>query len=525
MPSIPEALGLARQALDAGDFARAASILQEVLAVAPEEPIALNGMAEVAIAAGRLDEAADYVCRAIARVANEPAFHNNLCEIRRQQGRLEEAVASCQRALELSPNSPQLHSNLGVVYRRQGNFELAVANFQRALELDPRLAFVHYNLGNAYMKLDRLDLAEASFQRALELAPGHPDMHLNFGNTLQMQGRNHEALSHFEAAMRARPDFGDAHHGRASIWLLLGNYAQGWPEYEWRWKASGILPPSFTQPLWQGQPLEGRTILLVAEQGLGDTLHFIRYAPLVKRRGGRVVLQCPQALHELLHNSQGIDQFISSQESLEAFDYYAPLLSLPAIFGTLLETVPGQEPYLFAEGERVARWRQAISGGAELKVGIAWQGSPTYSEDSRRSFSLEYLLPLAACGNVKLFSLQKNFGREQLTSLGERAQIVDLGATLDEGTGAFVDTAAAMMSLDLVITPDTALAHLAAGLGVRVWVALQYATNWRWLVDRDDSPWYPTLRLFRQSRRGIWDDVFARIEGEVQALAARASVR
>ncbi len=524
MPSIPEALSLAQLASDAGDIAGAAAIYQQVLAAAPEEPYALNGLGQLAIEAGRLDEAADYVCRAIARVASEPAFHNNLYEIRRQQGRLQEAAACCQRALELAPNSPQLHSNLGVVRRQQGDLELAVASFERAIELDPRLAVVHYNLGNAYSKLDRFDLAEASFHRALDLAPQHPDIHLNFGNVLQSQGRNLEALFHFEAALRGRPDFGDAHHGRASIWLLLGNYSQGWPEYEWRWKASGIQAPNFTQPLWQGQPLAGRTILLAAEQGLGDTLQFVRYAHLVKSRGGRVILQCPPSLHELLRHSRLVDHFTTDQEPPETFDYYIPLVSLPAVFGTLLETIPGREPYLFAEPDRVARWRAAISGAKGLKVGIAWQGRPTYPDDARRSFSLDYLIPLAARGNVTLFSLQKNFGREQLTALGSRVEIVDLGATLDEGTGAFVDTAAAMMSLDLVITSDTAIAHLAGGLGVPVWVALQYASNWRWLTDRGDSPWYPTMRLFRQSRRGNWDDVFARIAAELWSPSTRARI-
>ncbi len=520
MATISEALSLARAAVEAQDLARAAQIYQRVLDAVPSEPNALNGLGELAIAAGQLDEAGDYFVRAIAVAPHEPAFHNNLSEVRRRQDRLEEAAAACQRAVELAPNSPLLHSNLGVIRRQQGQAEAAVTSFRRALALKDDLPIVYYNLGNAYVKLDELELAVASFRRALEMAPDHPDTHLNLGNALHSQQRYAEALTHYEAAIRARPGFADAHYSRAMTWLTLGNFEQGWPEHEWRWQASVTKPLNLTQPHWQGEPFEGRTILLIAEQGLGDTLQFVRYVPMVKSRGGRVILHGAQPLQEILRSVGGIDQFIVGKQCPEHFDCYAPLLTLPAVLGTRLETIPNRVPYVFADEQRVVRWRQRIGGGPGLNVGIAWQGSSGYPDDARRSIPLRHFLPLAE--SARLYSLQKNFGHEQLTALGEQTSIVDLGPQLDEGTGAFVDTAAVMMNLDLVITSDTSMAHLAGSLGVPVWVALHDVPNWRWLTERNDSPWYPTMRLFRQSRRGNWEDVFAQIAAELRTLAAAA---
>jgi Flp pilus assembly protein TadD len=519
--TIPEALSLARAAAEAQDVARAAQIYQRVLDAVPSEPNALNGLGELAIAAGQLDEAADYIARAIAVAPHEPAFHNNLGEVRRRQVRLEEAATECQRAVELAPNSPLLHSNLGVIRRQQGQVEAAVASFRRALALQEDLPMVHYNLGNAYVKLDELELAVASFRRALEMAPGHPDIHSNLANALHSQTRYAEALAHYEAAIRSRPDFADAHYSRAMTWLTVGDFERGWPEHEWRWQASVAKPLHLTQPHWHGEPLAGRTILLIAEQGLGDTLQFVRYVPIVKSYGGRVILHGAQPLQEILRSVGGIDQFTVGKQCPEHFDCYAPLLTLPAVLNTRLETIPNRVPYVFADEQRVAHWRRQLGGAPGPKVGIAWQGSSGYPDDARRSIPLRYFLPLAS-GATRLYSLQKNFGREQLTALGEETSIVDLGPQLDEGTGAFVDTAAVMMNLDLVITSDTSMAHLAGSLGVPVWLALHDVPNWRWLTERSDSPWYPTMRLFRQSRRGNWEDVFAQIADEMHKLTAAA---
>ena len=305
------------------------------------------------------------------------------------------------------------------------------------------------------------------------------------------------------------------------LWLLLGNFAEGWPEYEWRWRMPGIKLATTRQPLWEGQSPLGKTMLLIAEQGMGDTIQFIRYAALIQAAG--VVVDCPATLHPLLRQTPGIDRLVAGEGDQQSIDYQVRLLSLPAHFGTRLETIPAAIPYVFAEPERIADWQKNLAHWPGFKVGITWQGNPDFMGDYYRSVPLAAFAPLAQRPNVTLFSLQKGHGREQLAALADRFEIVDLGSSLDEEGGAFVDTAAVMMNLDLVITSDTAAAHLAGALGVSVWVALQRTPNWRWLLDRRDSPWYPTMRLFRQSELGNWTDVFEQIAVELRRISCQRS--
>jgi hypothetical protein len=295
---------------------------------------------------------------------------------------------------------------------------------------------------------------------------------------------------------------------------------QGWTDYEWRFKCKrfGSLPP-FHAPLWDGSPLEGRTILIHAEGGLGDTLQFIRYAPLVHRRGGRVILVCQPPLVRLLSLSRGlgVERLLAQGDPLPEYDVHASLLSLPGLLGTTLESVPTDVPYLDAEPQLVESWRRRLGSYPGFKVGIAWQGNPKHCGDRFRSSPLVQFAPVARVPGVHLLSLQKGAGREQLPALQGRFPVTDLGSHL----GDFLDTAAVMKSLDLVISVDTAIAHMAGALGIPVWVALPFAPDWRWLLDREDSPWYPTMRLLRQTRPSWWEDVFHRIaEALQQRLAA-----
>ncbi|MCI0460721.1 MAG: tetratricopeptide repeat protein, partial [Gemmataceae bacterium] len=317
-------------------------------------------------------------------------------------------------------------------------------------------------------------------------------------------------------ALRLQPDYARAHMARAMTWLAQGNWEQGWPEYEWRWRYEGFSPRPFPQPLWDGSPLAGRTILLHAEQGLGDTLHFIRYAALVKQQGGQVLVECPAVLHRLLASGTGIDELVAPGAPLPAFDVHAPLLSLPALFRTSLSTVPATVPYLFADAQLGAQWRDRLASVEGLKVGIAWQGNPRHFRDRQRSVLLTEFEPLARLEGVRLISLQRGPGVEQVPALGDRFPVLDLDRQRDETCGDFMDTAAVMTNLDLVITCDTAIAHLAGALGVPVWVALPFAPDWRWLRERADSPWYPTMRLFRQERWGDWASVFRRLADALQ---------
>ncbi len=519
MPSVPEALQIAKQALDAGDRAQAQFVYERIVQAAPWEHNALNALGVLALQAGQWDVAEGYIQRAIASHAADPAYHNNLNLIYRGRGRHEEAVACCRRALELDSSLPELHNNLGIELKEVGALEEAAASLQRAVQLRPDYADAHYNLGNTLADLHRLEAAETAYRRAIDLAPRDSEPHNNLGAFLQLQGRFAEAMDCFETALRCNANSVGAHRNRALLRLLLGDYLPAWSDYEWRWQMPDTICPNFSQPRWQGQRLDGRTILLWTEQGIGDVVQFIRYAPLVKQSGARVLVDCSPALQSLLRSAPGIDQFVSGDTSREPFDCYIPLLSLPSVFGTTVETIPGGVPYLRADEQRVQRWRSELSGIAQFKVGIAWQGNPRFSGDYYRSVRLEQFAPIAACRNVKLYSLQKNFGREQLADVGSRMSIVDLGAVLDENSGPFIDTVAVMMNLDLVITTDTAVAHVAGALGVPVWVALQYSPNWRWMLQRDDSPWYPTMRLFRQPAFGDWDGAFASIASQLELVS------
>jgi predicted O-linked N-acetylglucosamine transferase (SPINDLY family) len=447
--------------------------------------------------------------------------HHNLGAARVAQGRPEEAVACYEQALRLRPQHAETRSNLGLAYLALGRLDEALACCDAAIRLNTDYAGAHNNRGIVLHEQGRLDEAEASYREARRLRPADADAHSNLGRTLQAQGRLDEAIACYREALRLRPQHADAHLNRATAWLLIGNFEQGWPEFEWRWKSRNDIPPrNFLQPLWDDSPQNGRTILLHAEQGFGDTFQFIRYAPLVKQRGGTIIVECQAALVRLLARCPGIDRLVAAGSSLPDFDVHAPLLSLPGLLGTTLATVPAAIPYLFADEQLVEHWRCQLKTFQSFKVGIFWQGNTKYREDKWRSIPLSEFAPLARLEGVQLFSLQKGPGTEQLHRLADRFSVVDLGPKLDEASGAFMDTAAVMKNLDLVITSDSSVAHLAGALGVPVWVALPVMPDWRWLLDREDSPWYPTMRLFRQTQRGNWDDVFQRLAAALQQVLA-----
>jgi hypothetical protein len=343
------------------------------------------------------------------------------------------------------------------------------------------------------------------------------------------QGQITQGIAGYERAIQLNPDYAESHFGLAQLWLKTGDFTRGWRELEWRWRRREFPPRPFAQPIWDGSPLAGRTILLHAEQGLGDTIHFVRYAPLVKQYGGYVIVECQEPLVPLLSTCPGVDQSIAKDSPLPWFDVHAPLLTLPAILGTRLDTIPAKVPYLFADPDLVETWRQAIdrvepplttppsadSPLTQTKVGIAWQGNPAFPNDRRRSIGLALFEPLARLKNVRLFSLQKGPGTDQLAAAAESFPIYDLGSRFRT----FQDTAGALLNLDLVISVDSAVAHCGGALGVPTWVLLPYAPDWRWLLNRKDSPWYPTVRLFRQAKPGDWKSVVERLVGELVELA------
>jgi hypothetical protein len=382
------------------------------------------------------------------------------------------------------------------------------------VRLNPQFAAAHNNLGIACWRDGRLELARACYEEAMRLRPDFAEAVNNLGNTLRDLGNLDEAQALFVRALALKPDYVDAHWNRALLWLLRGDFARGWPEYEWRWRLPSLPERPFPQPRWDGGPLQGKTILLHAEQGLGDTFQFVRFARLVKQRGAKVVLVCQPALVRLLAGSPGVDHLAAQGSPLPAFDCHAPLLSLPGIFGTDLNSIPADGPYLRADPALVEHWRSRLATLPGFKVGIAWQGSGRNRSDSRRSPPLEVFEPLARVTGVRLISLQKGRGAERAAAVARRFPVEELPG-LDEDHGPFMDTAAVLRNLDLVVCCDTALGHLAGALGVTCWLALMAVPDWRWLLGRDDSPWYPHHRLFRQNRPGVWGSVFNRIAKEL----------
>jgi tetratricopeptide (TPR) repeat protein len=406
----------------------------------------------------------------------------NIAVQHHREGRLAQAEQIYRQVLQVDrANVDALHL-LGVIADHNGDYEMAVRYITHAIRLNGSYAPFHANLGEAYRKWGKITEALAAFRRALQLDPQLVEGHAN----------------------------------RALPLLLMGDFAAGWPEYEWRWKLPEFTPPAWPQPAWDGSSFAGRTIMLYPEQGLGDALQFIRYAPLVQARGGTVIVVSPRNLIPILSTCAGVDRFVAREEPLPQFDVHASLLSLPGIFHTDLTSIPADVPYLSVAEELVEAWRGVLAGDGRLRVGIFWQGNPGYRGDSYRSFRLSEFAPLAGVAGTRLLSLQKGPGVEQLANAPFAVE--NLGSRLDEKGAAFCETAAVMKNLDLVVTSDTAIAHLAGALGVRVWVALSFAGDWRWLQDRTDSPWYPTMRLFRQSQWADWPSVFGRMAAELSAL-------
>ena len=456
-------------------------------------------------------------------------------------GRPAEAERLYRQVLAAHPDRAEAYSNLGAALQDLGRLDEAVKAYHQALALDSRQAATHANLGTALMDLGSLEDAAASLQRALTLQPESAAAWSNYGNALTRLGRLEAAMSAFQRALALQPDYAEAHHNLAFALLARGDFTRGWAEHEWRWQCAQFVEAAreFPMPRWDGTSLAGQTILLHAEQGFGDTIQFVRYAPLVAARGGRVVLECQPQLRRLLAGNEvqsresrverrahrdfrggadmGVADVVAQGEPLPACDLHAPLMSLPFIFGTTLDTVPAAVPYLRVRPALVEDWSHRLATIPGPRVGLVWAGNPHHRNDAFRSVPLAALAPLGATPGLSLVSLQKGPGAEQLRDAPLGLFLYNLGPQLTD----FADTAAALLHLDLLITVDTAVAHLAGALGRAVWLLVPAVCDWRWLEERADSPWYPTMRLFRQHRRGDWAPVVARVAATLVEEVAR----
>ncbi|HVZ01566.1 MAG TPA: tetratricopeptide repeat-containing glycosyltransferase family protein [Dongiaceae bacterium] len=463
----------------------------------------------------RLEEAAESQRRAIAVDPDYAEAHSNLGNCLYDLGRWAAAAEHYQRAVAINPGYVQAHNNLGVALGKLDQDVAALASFHRALVLKPDYAGAMLNLGEALLKQNQLAEAEAALRRAAALAPDSGEAHLQLAAALLRMERADAAEPSLQRAIALVPGHAEAEFDLALLLLSQGRFAEGWKHYEARWRLrENANNPTARQMRrsvtpWAGEPLDGKAILIQDEQGLGDTIQFCRYVPLLAERGAKVTFLATRSLVRLLSPIAAVAEVAARVEVDRPFDYRAALLGLPRIFGTGLDSVPRTEgPYLRAEPDRVDAWRARIGTGG-FRIAVCWQGNPNVRVDRGRSIPLGAFAPLASLPGVRLISVQKRYGLEQLDHLPSGMRVETLGPDFDQGRDAFLDTAAVMASCDLVVTSDTSVAHLAGALDRPTWLGLSTTADWRWLRQRRDSPWYRSMTLFRQREAGDWSTVFA----------------
>lgn len=501
-----------------GKLDEALETLGHALDLDPDLIEAHNNLGTVHQIRGDLENAALSYGNALNLDHNHVSSHVNLGHVFKRMGKLEAAVISYRRALVIDSGFAEAHNGIGVALLIQGKTDDAVVSFETALKFNPRHAEAHNNLGNMLRNQGHLKRALTSIQNALVLAPNMVEAHINLGNTQKSLGKLDNAIVSYTKALSLDPANAEAHWNYAQVLLLTGDLEKGWAEYAWRTKCEEFIAVNwnFSQPLWDGSDLGGKTVLFYAEQGFGDTIQFFRYLPMVAAQrtngGGSVIMQCPTPLMRLLQASAAADgiQLVTEIDEI-SFDFQAPLHALPGIFATTLDTIPADVPYLHAAEETPPGLES--SGG--FKVGLVWAGNPKHKNDANRSVDLGRFAPLLDMDGVDFYSLQAGERSGDIAAQGLDGKIIDLGRDL----GDFADTAAVVGQLDLVITVDTSMAHLCGALGIPVWTLLPWVPDWRWLLDRDDSPWYPAMRLLRQPALGDWDAVF---EDLGQALGDQA---
>ncbi len=500
-----------------GDLDRHAQALESYDRAIALKPDYVDAHYNRGVALGQLHRFAEALESYDRAIALKPAYaeaHNNRGVALAGLQRHAEALSSHERAIALRPQYASAYNNRGVALGHLQRFTEALASYERAIALRPDYAEAHNNRGNALHDLGRPAEALASLDRAIALKPGYADAHYHRGNALRDLYRHAEAVDAYERAVALAPDHAAAHWNLADCRLLLGEFALGWKEYEWRWKLNDRESGrrDFSQPLWLGEPpLEGRTILLHSEMGLGDTLLFCRYAKEVAALGAKVVLETQPPLLPLLVHLDGVTHAVPRGAPLPAFDYHCPLMSLPLAFKTDLRNIPASVPYIRGDPARVATWQAKLGTRGKSRVGLVWGGSAALRND-RRSMALSEMLPLVR-GWAEWVSLQKEVRETDAALLQARADLIHFGEQLTD----FGDTAALVELMDIVVTIDTSVANLAGAMGKPVWILLPWNPHdWRWMLDRADSPWYPTARLFRQSAAGDWASVVDQVGAELE---------
>jgi Tfp pilus assembly protein PilF len=479
----------------AGRLAEAEQIYRQVIAAMPRHADALHALGALALQAGQPAVADTLLIQAIG-VKPAADFQLTRANVLLALGRPHDAAQTARLVLRARPQSAEAHQVLGHALSDSGQPDQAIDEYRTALRLRPGLPDIHNNLGTALRQANRLAEAE----QELRQAPPDPEALANLSSVQKERGAFADAEATLRQALRIDPGNAVLRYNWSLLMLLLDRTAEAWDGWEQRFRAGAIPVRAFPQPQWQGEPLGNRTLLVHAEQGLGDVIQFARYLPAIH---GNVIFEAPSRLIRLLSSNPAMPRMFAAGSASPRVDTVIPLLSLPA----RTDVRPAQPPYLLAEPDRILAWKDRV-GTSGFRVGINWQGFPGRFEDNGRSFPLVAFQPLADVPNVRLISLQKGDGENQIAAAGFPVETLK---DLDAGPDAFLDTAAVMMNLDLIVTSDTSIAHLAGALGCPVWVVLRRVPDWRWMIDRTDSPWYPTMRLFRQTVDGEWTSVFAAI--------------
>jgi tetratricopeptide (TPR) repeat protein len=514
-----------------GRIGEAHRLLNTAVKVNPRAPQGWANLGQVLHALKRDDDALGCFDKALALSPDDVGILTNRANALLSLGRSEEALAEFQRILARVPKHPEARLNSGIAHAALGALDDAVAEFDQALNLVPNHPAAHFNRGLALYELGRYDDAVEAHDNALKAAPDHAGALLNRGRALAALNRFDDAIASYGKAQTLRRDDADSHFMESLALLTLGDYRRGFEKYEWRWRRSGMPEQkSRGRPLWLGEyPLMRKTVLLHAEQGLGDTIQFVRYVPLLADNGARVVLEVQPELTALMARLQGAAAVITRGAPPPPFDVHCPLGSLPLAFKTEPATVPADIPYLAADDDHLAKWSARIGALPRPRIAIAWAGNPSHLNDRNRSIAFAKLAPLfpppqpppqagEGRAGARFVSIQRDVRSDEAAALAAETRVTHLGAELEN----FADTAAVIALCDLVISVDTAVAHLAGAMGRPLWMLLPFAPDWRWTLAGEASPWYPTARLFRQTALGDWDSVIARVGAELARFTSIA---
>jgi len=528
-------------ALGLGQTDAAIALTARAVELAPDYFAPLVNLGNALQAANRLDEAVDYFKRALVINARDGATNNNLSSALNALSQFDEALDYANKAISAQPDMAEAYNNLGNALKGLGDHIEAILSFQKAISFDPDLGNAYYNLGTLFLENENwdqageyLNIAVAKddkspeklynlglyyqktndyksalnyYRKTVAINPDYTDAHVNLSACLRSLGRVQKSISACRRALKQQPDRADVHWNLALSLLHAGEYDEGWQEYEWRWKNPDFTTKKrdFPCPQWQGQDASGATLLIHAEQGFGDTIQFIRYATLAAQRSGRVIVECYPSLKDLFENIDGVDQVFATGDPLPGFDFHVPVMSLPLLFETTVDTVPNDVPYLSVPDD--IKPHDKIQASDKFKVGFCWAGSPTNANDQNRSVKTELFENLFDVDGVDFFSLQFGVGEDGFDKLSKRDNVFNIGPDLI----GFDVTAASMTALDLVISVDTVTVHLAGAVNVPIWVLQPFAMSYLWLAGEDSSPWYPSLKHFRQSSQGDWAGVMENV--------------